>query len=151
MPADEHYIEASNLSVAWGKALRLVSRRGLKEVVPLIVSVTGFDQFGRAHEHAGIREALDGVLKSAGKYSCETVANTIFPESLWNPDQPRARLFERYDRIGMPSALARFSRCLQTLAGKRTERGTVGPVSVPFLGLPRPTWMEIPSAAIRRA
>jgi len=52
---------------------------------------------------------------------------------------------------GMPSALARFSRCLQTLAGKRTERRTVGPVSVPFLGLPRPTWMEIPSAAIRRA
>src|SRR5438874_962439 len=52
---------------------------------------------------------------------------------------------------GMPSALARFSRCLQTLAGKRTERGTVGPVSVPFLGLPRPTWIDIPSAAIRRA
>ena len=52
---------------------------------------------------------------------------------------------------GMPSALARVSRCLQTLAGRRTERGTVGPVSVPFLGLPRPTWMEIPSAAIRRA
>src|SRR5438132_10927007 len=52
---------------------------------------------------------------------------------------------------GIPSALARFSRCRQTLAGKRTERGTVGPVSVPFLGLPRPTWMEIPSAAIRRA
>ncbi|TMB11512.1 MAG: hypothetical protein E6J65_26820 [Deltaproteobacteria bacterium] len=33
---------------------------------------------------------------------------------------------------GMPSALARVSRCLQTLAGKRTERGTVGPVSCPF-------------------
>src|SRR5712691_7044973 len=52
---------------------------------------------------------------------------------------------------GMPSALARLSRCLQTLAGKRTERGTVGPVSVPFLGLPRPAWMEIPAAATRRA
>src|SRR3989442_424627 len=52
---------------------------------------------------------------------------------------------------GTPFALARFSRCLQTLAGKRTERGTVGPVSVPFLGLPRPTWMEIPSFAIRSA
>ena len=52
---------------------------------------------------------------------------------------------------GMPCALARFSRCLQTLAGKRTERGTVGPVSVPFFGLPRPAWMEIPSFAIRSA
>src|SRR5713226_5957330 len=52
---------------------------------------------------------------------------------------------------GMPSALARLSRCLQTLAGKRTERGRVGPDSVPFLGLPLPTWMEIPSAAMRSA
>ena len=50
---------------------------------------------------------------------------------------------------GMPSALARFSRCFQTPAGKRTERGTVGPISVPFLRLPRPTWMEIPSAQAR--
>src|SRR6266849_2678330 len=52
---------------------------------------------------------------------------------------------------GMPCALARFSRCLQTLDGKRTERGTVGPVSVPFFGLPRPAWMKIPSFAIRSA
>src|SRR5713226_8861974 len=51
----------------------------------------------------------------------------------------------------MPSALARFSRCFQTLAGKRTERGMVGPVSVPFLGLPLRGWMEIPSAAMRSA
>src|SRR6266576_5404805 len=51
----------------------------------------------------------------------------------------------------MPSALARLSRCLQTLVGNRTERGTVGPVSVPFLGLPGPSWMEIPSAVPRAA
>src|SRR3954467_8076182 len=51
----------------------------------------------------------------------------------------------------MPSAFARLSRCFHTLAGKRTERGTVGPVSVPFRGLPRPAWMEIPSAAMRSA
>src|SRR5713101_1111811 len=50
----------------------------------------------------------------------------------------------------MPSALARLSRCFQTLAGNRTERGMVGPVSVPFLGLPRPALMAIPSRAIRR-
>ena len=52
---------------------------------------------------------------------------------------------------GTPFAFARLSKCLQTLAGKRTDRGTVGPVSVPFLGLPRPAWMEIPSFAIRSA
>jgi len=52
---------------------------------------------------------------------------------------------------GKPSALARLSRCLQTLAGKRTDRGTVGPVSVPFLGLPGPALIEIPSFAILAA
>ena len=52
---------------------------------------------------------------------------------------------------GMPSAFARLSRCFHTLAGKRTERGTVGPVSLPFRGLPRPAWMEIPPAAMRSA
>src|SRR5437588_11809953 len=49
---------------------------------------------------------------------------------------------------GMPSAFARLSRCFHTLAGKRTERGTVGPVSVASRGLPRPAWMELPSAGI---
>jgi hypothetical protein len=37
---------------------------------------------------------------------------------------------------GMPSAPARLSRCFQTLAGKRTERGMVAPVSVPFWACP---------------
>ncbi len=40
---------------------------------------------------------------------------------------------------GIPSALAFASSCFQIRAGKRTDRGTVGPVSVPFRGRPRPT------------
>ncbi len=118
MPADEHYIEDANLSVAWGKALRLVTRRGFKEVVPLIVSVTGFDQDGRAYEDARIRNALDAVLDATDKYSCETVANTIFPESLWNPDHPRSRLFERYGLIR--SRLRRAER--QNVRGRYFDR-----------------------------
>src|SRR5258708_36390867 len=47
---------------------------------------------------------------------------------------------------GIPSALARFSRCLQTLAGKRTERGTVGPVSVP----PGPAPTNVDGDPLRR-
>ena len=99
MPAEDHYIEDANLSIAWGKALRLVSRRGFKEVVPLVVAVTGFDADGQPVEDTAIRNNLDALLARAHHYSSETVANTIFPESLWNPAQPRARLFERYERI----------------------------------------------------
>src|SRR5205823_2684391 len=98
MPADEHYIEEENLSHAWGRALRSVSRRGIEEVAPLIVAVTGFDAFGCPYEDAGIKSALDETLIVAKKHTCDTVANTVFPESLWNPAAGRGRLFERYNR-----------------------------------------------------
>jgi hypothetical protein len=46
--------------------------------------------------------------------------------------------------------LARTSSCFQTGAGNRIDLGTVGPVSVPFLGRPLRTW-TIPSVATRAA
>jgi len=49
----------------------------------------------------------------------------------------------------MPSALARFSSCRQTGAGKRIERGTVGPVSVPLRGRPGATWNRPPARCAR--
>ena len=122
MPPDEHYIEDTNLSHAWGRALRLVTRRGVEEVVPLIVSVTGFDTSGRPEEDPPIRNALDAVLRAAGKFECETVANTIFPEALWNPDHDRARLFQRYERIR--SRVRRASR--QNARGRYFDRLVTG-------------------------
>ena len=50
----------------------------------------------------------------------------------------------------IPLASAFDSSCFQSCAGKRTDRGTVGPVSVPFLGRPRPTW-TMPSSVTRVA
>lgn len=95
----EHYIEADNLSLAWGRALQCVSARGLKEVAPLIVSLTGFDENGVAFEDPAIRRELDILLRAEGSESVETVANTIFPSALWNPAASRAQLFERYRNI----------------------------------------------------
>lgn len=95
----EHYIEASNLSVAWGRALKSVSARGRKEVAPLIVSLTGFDANGAVVEDISIRRQLDMLLSAENSESIETVANTIFPFSLWNPAMPRDQLFERYKSI----------------------------------------------------
>jgi hypothetical protein len=95
----EHYVESDNLSVAWGHALRLVCARGRSEVAPLIVAVTGFDDTGKVKENAVIRAALDGLLVAEVKQSIDTVANTIFPISLWDPMKNRSRLYERYLRI----------------------------------------------------
>jgi hypothetical protein len=92
----EHYIEHENLSVAWSRALITASARGRKEFGPLCVSVTGFDQSGRFYEEPSIRHALDAVLKAEGMQRVETVASTIFPNSMWNPAAPRSELFRRY-------------------------------------------------------
>lgn len=91
------YIEERDLSVAWARVLRRAARDG-KEVGSLIVSVTGFDE-NSVVETPAIRSALEGVLQANRKQTVETVANTIFPNSLWNPAAHRAQLFERYTRV----------------------------------------------------
>jgi hypothetical protein len=95
MPS-EHYVEERNLSIAWGRGLRLAGARGNAEVVPLVVAITGFDRHGNVEEESQIRRALESVLAASGKQGIETVANTIFPRSLWNPAAPRQALFKRY-------------------------------------------------------
>jgi hypothetical protein len=96
--SSEHYIERSNLSHAWADAMRTVIRhRG--EMAPLVVSVTGFNDQGQPQEDQVLRAALDLTLNETGLQNCETVANTIFPNSLWNPALPASKLFERYKVI----------------------------------------------------
>jgi hypothetical protein len=95
----EHYVEEGNLSKAWAQALRLASARGRSEVAPLVLAITGFDDSGNFEEELNIRGALDRVLSESGKQSVDTVANTIFPKSLWNIHADRQILFDRYLRI----------------------------------------------------
>lgn len=90
-------IEEDNLSVAWAKAFLEVVRAG--EITPLVVVVRDLDN-GEAPEVPAIRIALDHALESGGKgLTCHTVANTIFPASLWNPKADREELYQRYLRI----------------------------------------------------
>jgi hypothetical protein len=107
MPS-EHYVEERNLSIAWGRGLRLSSARGNSEAVPLIVAITGFDEHGNVEENEGIRSALETLLAADGKQGIETVANTIFPRSLWNPAAPRVLVFERY--LGILPRIRRATR-----------------------------------------
>ena len=95
-------IEEDNLSVAWSKAfLRIVD---VGEIAPLTVVIRGFAD-GEPMEVAPIREILDDTLGADEKaLSCHEVANTIFPNSLWNPRADRQQLYERYRRI-MPRVL----------------------------------------------
>ena len=95
----EHYVEAPGLSKAWGRAMLTILRSPGKERAPLTVSVTGASTEAVLSEDTTLRETLDGFLVDRGQWSVATVANTIFPESLWNPELPRERLFTRYRAI----------------------------------------------------
>lgn len=95
-------IEEDNLSIAWAKALFSVAEEG--EFSPLTVVIRGFSD-GMPEEVAPIRRLLDGALGAdAIGLSCNEVANTIFPNSLWNPEADRRQLYDRYRRI-MPRVL----------------------------------------------
>ena len=95
----EHFVEETGVSLAWGRALQIVARPGRKEMAPLTVAVTGADTEEVLSEHADIRGELEKVLATCDKQAVETVANTIFPDSLWNREEPRQMLYDRYKAI----------------------------------------------------
>jgi hypothetical protein len=104
-------ITEDNLSIAWVKAFAALTVRGVEEVSPLVVSVVGMDG-APLGENPAIESALDGALLAAGKFSCHTVANTIFPCSMWNPAVGRSTLFARYGAL-----LTRLKRVPQNRQG----------------------------------
>lgn len=121
----DHFVEAGNLSLAWAAALRKVSRPRFKELAPLIVSVTHFDNDGDFSEDIGIRRALDITLRNEGSESVDTTANTIFPYSLWNPNSDRQLLYERYARIQPRIRKASRKNRLGTYFGRMIQNGPV--------------------------
>lgn len=111
-------IKEANLSVAWAQAFMALSQPGCDEIVPLQVTITDLTD-GPPPEIPAIRQALDSELKAKDDFSCETVAGTIFPQSMWNPKLPREKLFARY-RAALP-ALKKFK---QNIYGMYFERFT---------------------------
>ena len=92
-----HTIEEDNLAVAWAKAFLSVMDKG--EIAPLTVVIRRFDR-GEPMEVVPIRRLLDEALGADEKpLSCDEVANTIFPISLWNAEADRQQLYDRYKRV----------------------------------------------------
>ena len=89
-----------NLSVAWAEAFLKLMERGVDKLAPAVITISDMDS-GEPRENTDIRSRLDQELQRLGCQSCHTVANTIFPESLWNPSSENnaQELFTRYDRI----------------------------------------------------
>jgi hypothetical protein len=89
-------IEETNLSRAWARAfLHIVDNSG-KEITPLLITVTGFEE-GIPEEDDAIRVELDKCLLNLGQQNVHSVANTIFPFSLWRrTGNDRHKFFSLY-------------------------------------------------------
>jgi thymidylate synthase len=81
------------------------------EISPLIVSITGFDKDGLISEDATVRVKLDTLLAETEKWDVETVAFTIFPESLREiAGSDRAVLFKLFrDSFPRYQAMSRIT------------------------------------------
>lgn len=89
-------IEEDNLSLAWARIFMLLSQRTGKEIAPLVVSISGFGN-GEPQEDKSLRHALDACLAKNGSQSIQTVANTIFPQSIWRiSNNDREELYKIY-------------------------------------------------------
>ena len=119
------YIEEPDLSIAWGLALQRSRQPVIRDLIPLTVSITGFSAQGVVSENNAIRAQLDLTLKSLGKQSVHSVANTIFPHALWNQTRPRSELYSRYHAI-LPQLRSASSKNRHGLYFERMLSG--GPV-----------------------
>jgi thymidylate synthase len=101
MPSEPFLPTSRNLSIAWAEVFVKLMDHGVNELAPVLLTVTDLDGTGVASERPAIRERLDRALVEHGLQTCHTVANTIFPESLWVPGEADSarRLYERYGSI----------------------------------------------------
>jgi thymidylate synthase len=121
-------IEETDISTAWAKAFLSVIARGVNEISPLVVSVAVGDEPlpERADIRAALDECIDGFKSSDDErftklQTVHTVANTIFPYSLWNPNAENdAELL--YDRFA--KSWPRLKKCTQNRRGSYFRRLT---------------------------
>jgi len=96
--SETFFIESENLSFAWRDAFLKLNQHGVKELSPAIIILKDLVD-SSPNEDRQIRQLLDDQLSQLNLGNCEEVANTIFPNSMWNPNRDPSELFERYTRI----------------------------------------------------
>lgn len=100
MMSRQFVVTGHNLSHVWAVAFREAWQHRKINMAPLIVTVTGLGHGDAPSENQTIRKAVDDSLLSLGtELSVSMVANTIFPESLWNRSRDYRELFKRFERI----------------------------------------------------
>lgn len=93
---NENLVHGASVSEAWARAYLRVAATAKRELIPLVVTID--TTFG-VRERDDIRDLLTVTLDKCEETPIETVASTIFPMSLWNPNEPVQALFRRYESI----------------------------------------------------
>lgn len=88
-------VEDENISCAWFRAFAALTEPGVAEISPLVVNIQ-IPAGTPSGDIPAVQRELDAALAAAGKPSCHTVANTIFPLHLWRRDGNRDDFFRRY-------------------------------------------------------
>jgi hypothetical protein len=87
----------TNLSRLWSQILVYAIDHPGNEIAPLVASLSGFGGQDLIPELPQVREALDELLRSRDDFEVSTVANTIFPQSVWRiSGGDRQTLYEEY-------------------------------------------------------
>ena len=84
---------AKSCAIAWLQAARSLFDNGAVNNMILHIG----DPISRSAIDDAILSEVDAFLRTHGAYPLSTVANTIFPESLYTPGKPEL-LFDRYQR-----------------------------------------------------
>ena len=90
----------SNISHAWARVFIELMNSPSSIRHPALITINIFFDDTAAVEDVSIKQRLDRELLRYDEYSCETVASTIFPISMWNPqlNNDSEILFERYEK-----------------------------------------------------
>ena len=125
MNAELLAIQEQNIENAWARSFLALMEPGVTEITPLVATVSIAEMNG-TQDRSEIRSAIDTCVcqlrRSHSKLQeTHTVANTIFPQSLWNlgSDKDGELLYRRF-----ATAWPQIKRCSQNRRGSYFRRLT---------------------------
>jgi len=90
-------IQGNNISETWIKVFSTLFHCAKHEISPLVVQIEILPD--EKNEISEVQAILDKFLINENERSCNTVADTIFPITLWNRKHNRKNLYNRYRAI----------------------------------------------------
>lgn len=99
MKSEKYIAKNTSLSLAWVEVFLELMKPGISEISPLVVTVSEFDNKQLPIQKTEVQRLIDE--HNSKRQSCNTIANTIFPNSLWETrrSEDPLEIYDRYERI----------------------------------------------------